>query len=103
MTSINASALGTEWIADVASGTRHIPSGSDEDQAKGKCLLFGITILPPEPDCIRMRSTMNTPDRVDESPSFSISSTDPSIPVGGLQELGGQFAFMTELKETFLT
>src|SRR5277367_3507710 len=50
-----------------------------------------------------MRSTMNTPDRADESPSLSISSTEPSIPVGGLQELDGQFAFMTELKETFLT
>lgn len=46
---------------------------------------------------------MNTPDRADESPSLSISSTEPSIPVGGLQELDGQFAFMTELKETFLT
>ena len=46
---------------------------------------------------------MSTPDRADESTSLSMSSTEPSIAVGGLQELDGQFAFMTTPKDTFLT
>ena len=45
---------------------------------------------------------MNTPDRPDESVSPSTSSTEP-LAVGGLQELEGQFAFMTTPKDNFLT
>ena len=46
---------------------------------------------------------MQIPDRGDESASPATSSTEPLIPVGALLQLDGQFAFMTELKETFLT
>jgi hypothetical protein len=46
---------------------------------------------------------MNTPDRADESASLSMSSTEPLIAVSGLQELEGQFAFMTTPKDNFLT
>ena len=46
---------------------------------------------------------MSTPDRADESTSLSMSNIEPSIAVGGLQELEGQFAFMTTPKDTFLT
>jgi hypothetical protein len=46
---------------------------------------------------------MNTPDRPDESASLSMSNAEPLISVGGLQELEGQFAFMTTPKDNFLT
>ena len=46
---------------------------------------------------------MPIPDRADESASLSRSSAEPLTPVGGLQELDGQFAFMTTPKDTFLT
>jgi hypothetical protein len=46
---------------------------------------------------------MQIPDHADVSASVSVSSTEPSVPVGGLQELEGQFAFLTSLKSTFLT
>ncbi len=46
---------------------------------------------------------MQSPDRADESASLSMSSTEPLNAPGALQELDGQFAFMTVLKETFLT
>jgi hypothetical protein len=46
---------------------------------------------------------MQNPERADESASLSASSTEPLNAPGTLQELEGQFAFMTVLKETFLT
>ena len=46
---------------------------------------------------------MQIPDPTDESASLSMSSTEPLIAVGGLQELEGQFAFMTTPKDNFLT
>src|SRR5215475_15264608 len=46
---------------------------------------------------------MHTPDGGGESASLSMSSPEQLVAAGGLQELEGQFAFMTVLKETFLT
>jgi hypothetical protein len=46
---------------------------------------------------------MQIPDPADESASLSTSSTEPLIAVSGLQELEGQFAFMTTPKDNFLT
>ncbi len=46
---------------------------------------------------------MPSPDRADESASLSMSSTEPLNAPGALQVLDGQFAFMTVLRETFLT
>lgn len=46
---------------------------------------------------------MQIPDPPDESASLSMSNPEPSIAVSGLQELEGQFAFMTTPKDNFLT
>jgi hypothetical protein len=46
---------------------------------------------------------MQSSDRADESASLSTSRPKPLNAPGALQEVDGQFAFMTALKQTFLT